>query len=443
MKKRFIAFKIALTAALILLTAAAVSLAAFAAPPAPQAASASAAFATAASGAAATAAASVIESPNVRIVIDGIVGNYTDAPIEINNRILLPFRELLTKLGVPNDDEHIIWNEAEESVTVRDGDTEIRLAIGNNVMSVNGVEKQFDIAPFFYEKIDRTYIPVRAVSELLDKLVTWEESSTTVYVRGKENYAETVELLERISDADEHLKMQASAETELRIKISAKKTKLPNADETGAVNITSTISQIIRADAEANVKYIKQVGSIMGDNIGSEMFVIGDRAFAKVEGPDSQWIDGGGLQMDSFSAINNQVGAIGSQMSARSPEESAMRLGIAKNPDGTYSIVGEPINIADINSIFDEVNKAAVFGNNASINAMVSKLQISETLDSNLRLQKSVIAMGYSMTMPDMDIGGGKRDTVYFDIDSYMVVNYDDVPADYSIEIPAEIQKML
>ena len=46
----------------------------------------------------------VVESPNVKIVIDGKIGTYTDMPIIVNGRTLLPLRAVLSNMGVLNDD---------------------------------------------------------------------------------------------------------------------------------------------------------------------------------------------------------------------------------------------------------------------------------------------------------------------------------------------------
>lgn len=60
---------------------------------------------------------SITERPDINIIIDGVKGTYTNTPIIVNGRTLLPLRELLTNLGVSNDDQHILWNGRENSVT--------------------------------------------------------------------------------------------------------------------------------------------------------------------------------------------------------------------------------------------------------------------------------------------------------------------------------------
>jgi len=63
----------------------------------------------------------VQERPDLNILIHGNLGDYADIPIMINERTLLPLRAILVELGVPNDDDHIIWNSEERSVRINNG----------------------------------------------------------------------------------------------------------------------------------------------------------------------------------------------------------------------------------------------------------------------------------------------------------------------------------
>jgi len=59
------------------------------------------------------------EVENVKIRIDGKFGEYSNVPLNLYGRILLPFREILKNLGVPDDDKHIIWDGKNRTVTVK------------------------------------------------------------------------------------------------------------------------------------------------------------------------------------------------------------------------------------------------------------------------------------------------------------------------------------
>jgi hypothetical protein len=88
----------------------------------------------------ANASVNITETPDVKIVIEGEKGTYNDVTIIADGRTLLPLREVLTNLGVKNDDEHIIWDGTKRSVTVKKDDKVIYLEVGKTVGSVNGSE---------------------------------------------------------------------------------------------------------------------------------------------------------------------------------------------------------------------------------------------------------------------------------------------------------------
>ena len=234
-----------------------------------------------AAGGAAGGVPAVEEAPYVRVVINGVQGTYSDVAIKIDNRILLPFREILTKLGVPNNDEHVMWNDEEETVTVIDKQNIIKIKVGSNKMSVNGVEKTFDVAPYFYSKNNRTYVPVRAISELLDKRIMWEEASSSIFIRDLDNYNETLALLERMRDAAPLKKFTASSESKINYKITSETAPLPGAGADGVLNAFMDVSQTISADVENKMFYVKQRMNMESVFIGSEIAILNNRIFTK------------------------------------------------------------------------------------------------------------------------------------------------------------------
>ncbi len=130
--------------------------------------------------------ADIDESPDVRFFINGNSIALTDVPIVSDNRTLLPLREILISLGVPNDDQHIIWNESKKSVTFKtantpDGtNTTVILKVGSTSATINGAPSTMEVPPLIYK--DKVYIPVRFVSEALGYKVVWEENLKSVFV---------------------------------------------------------------------------------------------------------------------------------------------------------------------------------------------------------------------------------------------------------------------
>lgn len=143
----------------------------------------------------ANAAGNITESPDVKIVIEGKKGTYEDVTIIADGRTLLPLREVLTNLGVKNDDEHIKWDGAKRSVTVKKDDKVIYLEVGKTVGTINGSEIAIDVAPIIYPNNNRTYIPARFVAESLGKEVVWDATTRSVLITDKANFSEIKDII--------------------------------------------------------------------------------------------------------------------------------------------------------------------------------------------------------------------------------------------------------
>ena len=96
-------------------------------------------------------------------------------PIIKGGRTMLPIRLVAETLGAT-----VAWNEAEQSVTIGKGNTEIVIYIGQAFALVNGDPVSLD-APACIQD-DRTYLPVRFVAENLGADVVWDATAQTVTI---------------------------------------------------------------------------------------------------------------------------------------------------------------------------------------------------------------------------------------------------------------------
>lgn len=96
---------------------------------------------------------------------------------------MLPARFVAESLGAK-----VEWNEENEVVTVtgkneKDEVVKIVITIGSKTAQVNGGNIELD-SPAFIEN-DRTYTPIRFISEQLGASVEWLESEQKVIIRKK------------------------------------------------------------------------------------------------------------------------------------------------------------------------------------------------------------------------------------------------------------------
>lgn len=146
------------------------------------------------------------ELPDLIIVMDGEITPYKDVPISVGQWTLLPLRELLVNLGVPDDEEHIVWNGQEKSVTVYKEDTKLYLKQGSRTAYVNEAPVQLDAAPVSYAGNQRFYIPLRFVSNTLGKKVVWDSPSNSVFIKDKLEYDKLKGILDSSQAAMEEIK---------------------------------------------------------------------------------------------------------------------------------------------------------------------------------------------------------------------------------------------
>ncbi|MBQ9428397.1 MAG: hypothetical protein IJU41_02500 [Clostridia bacterium] len=110
--------------------------------------------------------------------INGVAQTLDAAPINRNNRTMLPVRFLANAFGVSNDG--IAWDGATRTATLKNATTEIIITIGAPSMTVNGETVALD-SPALIEH-DRTYLPVRAIANALgvsNDNISWDEKTNT------------------------------------------------------------------------------------------------------------------------------------------------------------------------------------------------------------------------------------------------------------------------
>ena len=110
--------------------------------------------------------------------INGMAQTLDAAPINRNNRTMLPVRFLANAFGVDNDG--IKWDAATRTATLSNATTTIVVTIDAPTMTVNGKTVELD-SPAIIES-DRTYLPVRAIANALgvsNDNISWDAATNT------------------------------------------------------------------------------------------------------------------------------------------------------------------------------------------------------------------------------------------------------------------------
>ncbi|PQQ67081.1 hypothetical protein B9R14_10240 [Acetivibrio saccincola] len=117
----------------------------------------------------------------LRVVVNGNRVNFPDAEpfIDDNGRTQVPVRFVSEALGA-----EVGWEGSTKTVTISQGDKEIKIVIGKKDYTINGEKNLMDTEALLKE--DRTFVPVRFVSEGLGAKVDWDPAVRTVYIDTRE-----------------------------------------------------------------------------------------------------------------------------------------------------------------------------------------------------------------------------------------------------------------
>lgn len=94
-----------------------------------------------------------------------------------DQRTLIPIRFFAEKLGVPNDEEHIKWDQASQTATITDGTNIVEIPMGSKEIRVNGEKVLMDTVAEV--KNQRIFIPARYLAEGLGAMVYWDQDAQT------------------------------------------------------------------------------------------------------------------------------------------------------------------------------------------------------------------------------------------------------------------------
>ena len=92
-----------------------------------------------------------------------------------NDRVMVPMRKIFEELGAA-----VTWDDDTQSVSAVKGQTTAILAIGLNIMYINGEPNTLDNPPNLV--YDTTFVPLRAISEALGCIVEWENDKNRVNI---------------------------------------------------------------------------------------------------------------------------------------------------------------------------------------------------------------------------------------------------------------------
>ena len=99
---------------------------------------------------------------------------FDEVPFIENNRTLVPLRAIFEALGAT-----VNWSD--NTVTAKKGNTTISIKIGSKEMVVNNKSVRLDVVAKI--KNNRTFVPLRAVSEAFNNKVEWDGENRVITIK--------------------------------------------------------------------------------------------------------------------------------------------------------------------------------------------------------------------------------------------------------------------
>lgn len=358
----------------------------------------------------------VKEAPDIKIVMDGALTTYKNVPVSINGSNLLPLRELLVKLGVPNDDDHIIYNSEDKSITIIYGQTTILLKIGDNTAYVNGEPLTLNAAPILYK--NSTYIPIRFVAEALGKKVVWDGKTRTVLVCDEARFDSIQQLLTKSNEAAAKVKkykmsMKVTAET-----------------KTGAMKSTFSIMADSAVDKAGRKMSMEMLIKMFGIEFSSDSYFADKKAYS-VNPLTGQW------EMKTYTdkEYNEMFQSQANSNSIYVQDALCAGLSLAENTDDGDIVLKGDVYLADLyNSALAQ--QAGRFGSDPAEIANASgfdSYDLRMVLDKDTYLIKSLVMK----VTADADAGNGVKEKT----DIAVVLGYSDYDGDFEISVPEHVIK--
>lgn len=123
-----------------------------------------------------------VNAKDIKLVINGKEVEKTEeyASFIQENRTFVPIRLISEKLGFK-----VEWNDETKDITVTNGDDKVVFNTQKDTyIDKDGKEVKMDVKPVV--KNNRTFLPIRFISEALDIEITWAEDTRTVTVTQEE-----------------------------------------------------------------------------------------------------------------------------------------------------------------------------------------------------------------------------------------------------------------
>ena len=115
------------------------------------------------------------DTQKIKVMLNGDKLSMDSLPVVKNGRTLVPLRDIAEAMGAT-----ISWDSRTKRITLEKDDTIMHMFVDKKKAYLNGQEKSLDVVPQIIN--NKTYVPVRFISENLNAKVNWVATSQTIQI---------------------------------------------------------------------------------------------------------------------------------------------------------------------------------------------------------------------------------------------------------------------
>jgi predicted alpha/beta superfamily hydrolase len=126
-----------------------------------------------------------VERSDVKVIVNGSTLQTTDVPLLASGSFMLPFRTLLVALGVPNQVPNITYDNQSKQININHQNMVLNLTVNSKSAQVNGKFVQLNVAPLINPRNGRVFVPVRFISENMNKSIVFDTQNKQIRITDK------------------------------------------------------------------------------------------------------------------------------------------------------------------------------------------------------------------------------------------------------------------
>ena len=115
------------------------------------------------------------KSNDITVTYDGENISFDVQPEIVDDRVMVPMRTIFETFGAK-----VKWDSDTQTITAKKKSKTIQMTIGSSDMTKNDETYSFDVSPIIED--GRTLVPIRAISDMLELDVEWNEKNNTVTI---------------------------------------------------------------------------------------------------------------------------------------------------------------------------------------------------------------------------------------------------------------------